>query len=148
MTLKSSIKETTEDVLHKNTLDALIDTTSKGINTEVNERNKKFIDEESAKITRWAEDQTYALEQELRDIKKRIKEKERIFKSESDGTLRLSIQKEIQTLQRQMKKKRQELFNLEDEIEEERERLIEKIEVSLEQTITKETLFIINWTIK
>ena len=148
MTLKSSIKETTEDVLHKNTLDALIDTTSKGINTEVNERNKKFIDEESAKITRWAEDQTYALEQELRDIKKRIKEKERIFKSESDGTLRLSIQKEIQTLQRQMKKKRQELFNLEDEIEEERDRLIEKIEASLEQTITKETLFIINWTIK
>lgn len=148
MTLKSSIKETTEDILHKNTLDALIDTTSRGINTEVNERNKKFIDEESAKITRWAEDQTYALEQELRDIKKRIKEKERIFKSESDGTLRLSIQKEIQTLQRQMKKKRQELFNLEDEIEEERERLIEKIEASLEQTITKETLFIINWTIK
>ena len=148
MTLKSSIKETTEDILHKNTLDALIDTTSKGINTEVNERNKKFIDEESAKITRWAEDQTYALEQELRDIKKRIKEKERIFKSESDGTLRLSIQKEIQTLQRQMKKKRQELFNLEDEIEEEREKLIEKIEASLEQTITKETLFIINWTIK
>ena len=81
-------------------------------------------------------------------MKKRIKEKERIFKSESDGTLRLSIQKEIQTLQRQMKKKRQELFNLEDEIEEERERLIEKIEASLEQTITKETLFIINWTIK
>lgn len=32
-------------------------------------RDKKFIDEESSKIEQWAEDQTFSLEEELRNVK-------------------------------------------------------------------------------
>ena len=114
----------------------------------LNERNRKFIDEESIKISRWAEDQTLALEQELKDIKQRIKEKERSFNTENDASVRLELQKEIQSLQRLQRQKRQAIFVLEDEIDERRKMLISQIEMSLSQTNEIERLFSINWIIK
>ena len=123
-------------------------TSIKHITTNVNTRNKQFIDDESQKISRWAEDQTYALEQELQDVKRRIKEKERAFKNETDNAARLDIQKEILTLQRQVNQKRQSLFALEDEIDQRRNELILQIEASLNQTIHEEELFTIHWKIK
>jgi hypothetical protein len=88
------------------------------------------------------------LEQELRDIKRRIKEKERAFNSETDSALRLELQKDIQSQQRLLRQKRQALFTLEDEIDERRQMLIQQIEASLNQNVTEEKLFTINWTIK
>jgi predicted nucleic acid-binding Zn-ribbon protein len=123
-------------------------TSIKHITTNVNTRNKQFIDDESQKISRWAEDQTYALEQELQDIKRRIKEKERAFKNETDNAIRLDIQKEILSLQRQVNQKRQSLFALEDEIDQRRNELILQIEASLNQIIQEEELFTIYWKIK
>ena len=88
------------------------------------------------------------MEQELRDIKRRIKEKERAFSNETDANIRLEQQKEIQSLQRQMKQKRQALFTLEDKIDERRHLQIQQIEASLNQTVTEEKLFTITWKIK
>lgn len=67
---------------------------------QINLRNKQFINEESVKIERWADDQTSLLEQELKDLKKQIKEKERVFRAEADDGKRLSLQKEIQSIQK------------------------------------------------
>ena len=140
--------DTTEASAHQTELEHCVANSIKYLATNVNTRNKQFIDEESQKISRWAEDQTYALEQELQDIKRRIKEKERAFKNESDNAARLEMQKEIQQLQRQVNQRRQALFTLEDEIDERRNMLIEQIEASLNQTIEEEKLFTIHWKIK
>ena len=63
-----------------------------------------------------AEDQTFSLEEELRDVKKRIKEREREFRKETDDHRRRQLQTEIINLQRNQRQKRQEMFSLEDEI--------------------------------
>jgi predicted nucleic acid-binding Zn-ribbon protein len=148
MMLSTEIEEKDTVILHHASLEHYSANASKSLGIEINERSKKFINEESEKISRWADDQTFALEQELRDIKRRIKEKERAFNNESDASVRLELQKEIQTLQRQMKQKRQALFMLEDEIDERRHTLIRQIEASLNQTVAEEKLFTINWKIK
>ena len=148
MMLPAHIDDEPADILHQAELDHQAANAVKSIGIMVNERSKRYINEESEKISRWADDQTYALEQELRDIKRRIKEKERAFNNESDAAVGLELQKEIQTLQRQMKQKRQALFMLEDEIDERRHMLIGQIEASLNQTMTEERLFTINWTIQ
>lgn len=49
----------------------------KALNESIAMRDKQFIDEESTKIEQWAEDQTFSLEEELRNVKKQIKERER-----------------------------------------------------------------------
>ena len=148
MTLPAEIDYKNTDVINQSHLTHHKENAVKKLSVEINERSKLFIDEENQKISRWAEDQTYALEQELRDIKRRIKEKERAFSNETDANIRLEQQKEIQSLQRQMKQKRQALFTLEDEIDERRHSLIQQIEASLNQTVTEEKLFTINWKIK
>lgn len=115
---------------------------------QINLRNKQFINEESVKIERWADDQTSLLEQELKDLKKQIKEKERAFRAEADDGKRLSLQKEIQSIQKMQRQKRQELFAVEDEIIEQRDKLIEQLDNSLATTANQEVLFTIYWTIK
>ena len=148
MMLTAHMADTTTEIAQEVNLTHNMGNAIKSLGIAVNERSKRYINEESEKISRWADDQTYALEQELRDIKRRIKEKERAFKNESDTNTGLDLQKEIQTLQRQMKQKRQALFALEDEIDERRHMLIEQIEASLNQTMAEEKLFTINWTIQ
>lgn len=147
MMLPSTVGQENTETSHIETLGNQTANAIKSLALEINIRSKQFIDEESEKISRWAEDQTQALEQELHDIKRRIKEKERSFNTESDTLKRLDIQKDIQSLQRQMKQKRQSLFTLEDEIDERRKQLILQIEASLNQSIEQENLFTINWTI-
>ena len=115
---------------------------------EIDLRNREFINEESAKIEHWADDQTSFVEQELKDLKRQIKEKERTFRTESDDNVRFSLQKEILSLQKAQRQKRQELFTVEDEIIQKRDALIDKIGTSLSATMTNETLFTINWIIK
>lgn len=146
--LPGTIISSTADIASQYLLDNHTNRQAKRLMVEINDRSKKFIDEESAKITRWAEDQTFALERELRDTKRRIKEKERAFNAESDNPNRLSLQREIQSLQRQQRQQRQNLFAVEDEIDARRQLLIEQIEASLNQSVTIEKLFYINWIIK
>ena len=110
-------------------------------------RDKQFIDEESAKIEQWAEDQTFSLEEELRDVKKRIKEREREFRKETDDHRRRQLQTEIINLQRNQRQKRQELFSLEDEIIVRRDALIAAIDSSLDKAAEEEHLFTIAWQV-
>ena len=115
----------------------------KALNESIALRDKQFIDEESAKIEQWAEDQTFSLEEELRDVKKRIKE----FRKETDDHRRRQLQTEIINLQRNQRQKRQELFSLEDEIIVRRDALIAAIDSSLDKAAEEEHLFTIAWQV-
>ena len=110
------------------------------MNESIALRDKQFIDEESAKIEQWAEDQTFSLEEELRDVKKRIKEREREFRKETDDHRSRQLQTEIINLQRNQRQKRQELFSLEDEIIVRRDALIAAIDSSLDKAAEEEHL--------
>lgn len=110
-------------------------------------RDKEFINDESAKIERWAEDQTFTLEEELRNVKKQIKKCEHEFRNESDNKRRLELQSEIMSLQRTLRQKRNDLFTVEDEIMARRKALIEEINNSLNKSAKEEYLFTIAWQV-
>ena len=110
-------------------------------------RDKEFINDESAKIEQWAEDQTFTLEEELRNVKKQIKECEHEFRNESDNKRRLELQSEIMSLQRALKQKRNNLFDVEDEIMARRNALIAEIDNSLNKSAKEEYLFTIAWQV-
>ena len=134
--------------LEKAELRSILDKKQMALLEEIRVRNGAFIQEESEKIERWAEDQTFAAEQELKDIKKAIRDKTSLARMVTEPEKQLAIQSELNALQRQLKLKRAHLFRLEDEIEEMRDRLIEQIEKSLNQKVQEEDLFTIHWTIK
>ena len=57
----------------------------------------------------------------------------------------LKIQEQLQDESRKQKKQRQEIFIVEDEIAEMRDKMIADIQQRMKQEITKEHLFTINW---
>lgn len=147
MSISGCIAKVTLPVIDDTHLQAEMDSKRKSMNDSIALRDKQFINEESAKIEQWAEDQTFSLEEEIRNVKKQIKEREREFRKETDDHRRRQLQAEILTLQRSQRQKRQELFSLEDEIIVRRDALIAAIDSSLNKAAEEEPLFKIMWQI-
>lgn len=116
------------------------------LSAEVGVRNKKFLNEEIDKIENWADDQTLALEQELKETKRQLREKTRFIKTISRDNL-LELTKETQYLQKLYKQKREELTKLEDEVALKQSELITKATKSLDNKIEEELLFSIKWSL-
>lgn len=147
MTISASIVDSPAPSLDADKFNAIVADKRKALDTTIAQRDKQFIDEESAKIEQWAEDQTFSLEQDLRDVKRQIKEKEREFRKETDDQVRRQLQTDIVALQRSQRQKRQELFSLEDEIISRRDALIAAIDDSLNKAANQEQLFTIAWQV-
>ena len=129
-------------------LASLYDNRRAALTVQIEERNKALLDAEIQHIEKWAEDQQLTLENELKDIKAKIKEKKRLLSRSENAQQTLTLEKELNTLTRQQKRKRAEIFNLEDEIEEKRDGMIDKVKAFIQQHITEEKLFCVHWTLK
>ena len=93
----------------------LYDNRRAALTVQIEERNKALLDAEIQHIEKWAEDQQLTLENELKDIKAKIKEKKRLLSRSENAQQTLTLEKDLNTLTRQQKRKRAEIFNLEDD---------------------------------
>ena len=118
-------------------LDALLKTLS--------ERDNNYLKFETEKLTKWAEDRMNAAELAIKETKAKIKELNREAQKTVDPTSHLKIQEQLQDESRKQKKQRQEIFIVEDEIAEIRDKMISDIQKRMKQEISKTHLFTINW---
>lgn len=111
------------------------------------ERNSKFFDEEMDKLDNWADDMKLGLEKEISDLDQEI----RLRKSEAKKITRLdekvSAQRAIKELEKKRTEKRQNLYEAQDEIDEKKDMLLDKIEKMLKQKVSRENFFTIKWRI-
>lgn len=147
MSISGRITNVTFPEIDESRLKAEMDHKQDVVSEYIALRDKEFINDESEKIERWAEDQTFTLEEEVRNVKKQIKECEREFRNEKDDHRRRELQSEIISLQRTLKQKRRELFDVEDEIMARRNELIAEIDNSLNKSAEEEYLFTIAWQV-
>ena len=112
------------------------------------ERNSKFFDEEMDKLDNWADDMKLGLEKEISDLDQEI----RLRKSEAKKITRLdekvSAQRAIKELEKKRTEKRQNLYEAQDEIDEKKDMLLDKIEKMLKQKVSRENLFLIRWRLR
>lgn len=113
----------------------------------ISERNAKFFEEESTKLDGWADDLKLALERELKELDKKIKEVRRSASGALTLEDRLAVQKEVRALESQRNEKRKRLFDAQDDVDRRRGELIEQIEVKLRQQTAFEELFTIRWSL-
>ena len=118
-------------------LDTLLNTLS--------ERDNNYLKFETEKLTKWAEDRMNAAELAIKETKAKIKELNREAQKTVDPSSQLKIQEQLQEESRKQKKQRQELFIVEDEIAEMRDKMIADIQKRMKQEINKKHLFTINW---
>ena len=111
------------------------------------ETNSKFFDSELEKLEKWSEDIKKSLELEIRNLDIEIKFK----KAEARKLLKLEDKLNMQKIIKELEKKRNNLrFNLfeeQDKIDDNKEKLIEEIENKMKQKIEVEELFKIKWKI-
>lgn len=114
---------------------------------EVNQRNLGYFQQEVEKLDAWADDLKLGLEQEIKETDRQIKEVRRTAATAATLDEKLHWQKQQRDFEGKRSKLRRELFVRQDEIEIERNRLIEQLEKQLEQKIKEQHLFAVAWSL-
>lgn len=111
------------------------------------ETNNKHFNEAREKLEKWADDLVLAAEKALKDTKEQIKILQRQARLATHLDEQHGIQQKIQKLEKQQRRQRQEIFQVEDSIIEKRDVLIDTLERRLTQKTEAERLFIIEWAV-
>ncbi len=112
----------------------------------ISARNAKFFEAEIAKLDGWADDQVSMSEKALKDIKKRLRELRNEADSAADLGEKARVQSEISETERRQRKLRQEIFEVEDRILAERDRLVSAIRGKLNPAVHIQPLFTVRWS--
>ncbi|OCC22364.1 DEAD/DEAH box helicase [Croceicoccus estronivorus] len=110
-------------------------------------RQAKWFDEELDKLEGWADDMKSALEFDIKELDRTIKEARRTSALASTLEEKLSFQKRIKELESQRNNKRKSLFDAQDEIDERKSTLIGDVESRLQQNIEMSQIFAIRWSL-
>ena len=135
-----------QDQLTPQLTDELIRRTTH-ILVEVNERNLKYFEVEVDKLDAWADDLKVGLEQDIKEIDKEVREVRRTARAAPDLNEKLHWQKRQRELEKLRSRKRRELFDKQDEVDNRREELISELEEKLKQRVEEQHLFTIAWQV-
>lgn len=112
---------------------------------EIEERNLVLFANESEKLDAWADDLKVALEREIKELDRRIKETRTKSKGAATLAEKLAAQKEQRELEGGRDKKRRELFTRQDEIQTRRDSLIDELEAQLQQRVEVASILATSW---
>ena len=109
------------------------------------EENNIYFQQAREKLEQWAEDQIKSAEEALVDTKLKIRDAKRQSRQAQSLDEQKKWQEEIKKLEKHQRRQRQSIFDVEDEIEAQRDKLIEAIENQLNQKSHTHKLFRIYW---
>jgi len=115
------------------------------IQQTISNRNADLFEAEADKLDYWADDLKVALEREINDFDRQIKEVKRSATLSLTLEEKLAGQKQIKALEGQRNNKRKSLFEAQDEVDQRRERLIADIEGKLAQKATTAVVLSLRW---
>jgi len=118
------------------------------IQNEISARNARLFEAEAEKLESWADDLKLGLEREIKELDRQIKEARRAATAAPTLEEKLAGQKQIKALESQRNEKRRSLFDAQDEVDRQRDRLITEIEGKLAQKVSLQSLFYIRWRLE
>jgi hypothetical protein len=111
------------------------------------EYNNQFFREEHARIDKWAEDMIFSAEKELKDVREHIKALSRQMRVAETIEEQAELQKKETELVKKRRKLRNEIDDIEDDIEQKAKAMKDKLQASLKQKVHTQDLFTIKWTV-
>jgi adenine-specific DNA-methyltransferase len=115
------------------------------IQRSISERNGRFFEAEVEKLENWSEDVKLSLEREIKELDRDIKEARRAAKTGITLEEKLAGQKRLKALEAERSQKRRSLFDAQDQVDKQRESLIQQIEGKLTQGTTNNLVFRLRW---
>ncbi|HAW58435.1 MAG TPA: DEAD/DEAH box helicase, partial [Bacteroidales bacterium] len=114
---------------------------------DISSKNSDYFETEMQKLENWAEDKKRSLEIKLKELDVEIKTK----KTESKKILKLEdklkAQRHIKDLESKRNDMRRDLYAAQDEVDRQKDTLIDNVEKMLQSSITEDELFVIKWKI-
>ena len=126
-------------------LDALVNQSVKSKQAEIAERNSNYFDEELDKIESWAEDKKLSLELKIKELDKEIKTRRTDARKLVKLENKVAEQRAIKDLEKKRNNLRRELFDKQDEIDGEKDKLLDTVQTRLESESSVESLFVLKW---
>lgn len=115
------------------------------IRQDISQRNALIFEQEADKLDGWADDLKVALERDIKDLDRQIKEAKRSTTVALTLEEKLAGQKQIKALESHRNTKRKSLFEAQDEIDRKREELIAAIEAKLAQRTAANEVLSFRW---
>lgn len=113
----------------------------------IKQKNQAIFESEVERLDKWAEDIKLSLELDIKAIDREIRQKKIDSKKVQLLADKVELQKQIKNLESKRNDKRRQLFEGQDQIEREKDLLLERIEANLEPRVEFEELFTISWQI-
>jgi len=110
-------------------------------------RNLTLVEAEIDKLDRWADDRKLALEREIKDLDRQIRDARKTAKAALTLDAKLAGQREIKALESRRSQQRRALFDAQDDVDAQRGQLIDAIEAKLTHGQTLDSLFTIRWSL-
>ena len=110
-------------------------------------KNQTLFESEVDRLDKWAEDIKLSLELEIKAIDREVRQLKINAKKAQLLAEKVEVQKQIKALEAKRNDKRRQLYDAQDQIEREKDQLLEKIEANLEPKISFEELFTVQWTV-
>lgn len=114
---------------------------------QVDSRNMAYFKEEEDRIFRLERDVVEALERELDTVKRQIRETERAVRQAATLDEKLEATKKLEALEKQKRRKRNELADREDQAADRRREMIEELDKRKIRQVKHEPIFTIHWEI-
>lgn len=116
------------------------------ISSALETNNQHFI-EARDRLDRWAEDMVQGAEQALRNTREQIRITQREARQATTLADQQAIQERIAKLERQQRRQRQEIFEVEDDVKDKREQLIDQLTQRMTHKVHAENLFTVAWSV-
>nr|WP_241737779.1 helicase-related protein [Anoxybacillus flavithermus] len=130
-----------------NTLQRISEAQQQSILNDIMERTSTYLDAELEKLEKWSQDLKNKLEKDIDEMTVEIEYLKREAKLTRNLAEKLGKNKQIKELEKKRNEMRRNLYDQQDEIDEQKDRLFEEVEKRLEQRTSTEHLFTIKWRI-
>jgi superfamily II DNA or RNA helicase len=107
----------------------------------------RLLDEESAKLSRWADDEKHALRLDLDRLDAEIQALQRQVRQVVPLEEKLALRRQERDLDRQRTDKRRALYEAQDRIDAARDRLLDDVERALQGRVERVRVLVVGWRI-
>ena len=115
---------------------------------KVDERTNEYVDYEINKYEMWAEDQLVPLRKEVAELSREHDALRRQIRKEHNASAKLQLKKEENAKAKVLNQKRAKLYEMEDEYNDKVDSMTNRLQSSMENTISTSIMFRFKWTIK
>lgn len=110
--------------------------------------NDALLKAETVRINAWAKDQMQAAEELISELKDAMRSKEKELVLTDDIEQQIQLQEEVAKLRKQLRKARNELDDVQDEIAEQELQLLKVLKGKIHQTMQESLVFEVFWQVK